>query len=246
MNTPNESKSQERLLTVTSYAILSVLSLRPHSTYDITRQMRLSLHYMWPRAESNVYAEPPRLVEAGLAAAREEWNGQRRRTVYEITDAGRAALADWLASPSSPPRFESEALVKVMFAENGSRDELLASVRAIGADADEALRQVLRIADRYAASEGEYPWRFGLSGLALRLVMEQRAAALRWAKWAEGVVNSWETPTSGDVGSGIEALRSTGAPFPLDQDPIQEVIGEPSTMKNPIEGRAKRRSQPSR
>ena len=224
MNTPNESKSQERVLTTTSYAILSVLSLRPHSTYDITRQMRLSLHYMWPRAESNVYAEPRRLVVAGLAAAREEWNGQRRRTVYEITDAGRTALADWLASPSLPSRHESEALVKVMFAENGSRDDLLASIGAIGAEAAEALRSVLRIADRYAAGEGEYPWRFGLSGLALRLVMEQRAATLRWATWAEAVVAAWETPTSGDVASGVETLRATGERFPLDDDPVRKVL----------------------
>jgi PadR family transcriptional regulator AphA len=227
MNTPNESKSQERALTATSYAILSVLSLRPHSTYDITRQMRLSLHYMWPRAESNVYAEPRRLVEAGLAAAHEEWNGQRRRTVYEITGDGRAALAAWLASPSSPPHYENEALVKVMFAENGSREDLLASIRAIGGDAAEALSNVLRIADRYAAGEGEYPWRFGLSGLALRLVMEQRAAALRWAAWAEAIVASWETPTSGDVESGIESLRSSGEPFPLDEDPVRKVVEQP-------------------
>ena len=78
--------------------MLSVLSLRDHSTYDLIRQMRLTMHYMWPRAESNVYAEPPRLVEAGLATAREEWSGQRRRTIYSITGAGRAALTAWIAS----------------------------------------------------------------------------------------------------------------------------------------------------
>ena len=64
MNTPIESKSQARTLTTTSYAVLSILALREHSTYELTRQMKLSLHYMWPRAESNVYAEPKRLVEA--------------------------------------------------------------------------------------------------------------------------------------------------------------------------------------
>ena len=95
MNTPIESKSQgrERSLTTTSYGVLSVLSLRDHSTYELTRQMRLSLHYLWPRAESNVYAEPKRLVAAGLAEAREEWSGERRRTIYSITEAGAAEYA---------------------------------------------------------------------------------------------------------------------------------------------------------
>src|SRR5215471_11926514 len=134
MNTPNESKSQDRPLTTTSYGVLSILALRDHSTYDLTRQMRMSLHYMWPRAESNVYAEPKRLVAAGLASARTEWNGGRRRTLYSITDPGRAALAQWLSSPSAEQRYESEALLKVFFAENGTRDDLLATIRAIRID----------------------------------------------------------------------------------------------------------------
>lgn len=232
MNTPNESKSQERSLTATSYAVLSVLSLRPHSTYDITRQMRLSLHYMWPRAESNVYAEPRRLVDAGLATAREEWNGQRRRTIYEITNAGRAALAAWLAAPSAPPRYETEALVKVMFAENGRREDLLASISGLRRDAGDALQHLLRIADRYAAGEGEYPWRFGLSGLALRLAAEQQATMLRWATWAAEVVEGWEAPTSGDVAAGIQTLRATGEPFPLSEDPVPNLVRLSTTKKD--------------
>ena len=46
MNTPDERKSQGRSLTTTSYAVLSVLALRDHSTYDLTKQMRYSLHYL--------------------------------------------------------------------------------------------------------------------------------------------------------------------------------------------------------
>jgi DNA-binding PadR family transcriptional regulator len=185
--------------------------------------MRLSMHYMWPRAESNVYAEPRRLVEAGLAEAREEWNGQRRRTIYSITEAGRTALEEWIASPSARQRYESEALVKVLFAENGTRDDLLASIRAIGEDAVEVMRHFLEIADRYAAGEGAYPSRFGLAGLAARLLMEQQAATLRWATWAEQVVAGWETPLSGDAAFGVGTLRATGEPFALDEDPVREV-----------------------
>jgi DNA-binding PadR family transcriptional regulator len=214
MHTPNESKSQERTLTTTSFAVLAVLSLRDHSTYDLIRQMRLTMHYMWPRAESNVYAEPRRLVAAGLATAREEWKGQRRRTIYSITDAGRAALAEWIASPSGRPRYECEALVKILFAENGSREDLLASIRGLARDATDALRHFRGIADRYAANEGEYPWRFGLSGLALRLLAEQQAATLRWATWAEDVVAAWDGPLSADAAWGIETLRRTGDQLP--------------------------------
>ena len=207
MDTPVESKSQERALTTTSFAVLAVLSLRDHSTYDLIRQMRLSMHYMWPRAESNVYAEPRRLVDAGLATEREQWKGQRRRTIYSITDAGRAALAGWIAAPSARPRYENEALVKIMFGENGTRDDLLKSIRELAEDSAAAVLHFRGVADRYAANEGDYPNRFGLSGLALRLAAEQHAATLRWARWAERVVRGWKDPLAADAAWGIETLR---------------------------------------
>jgi PadR family transcriptional regulator AphA len=226
MNTPIESKSQERPLTTTSYAVLSVLALRDHSTYELTGQMRLSLHYLWPRAESNVYAEPKRLVAAGLADAREEWNGGRRRTIYSITAAGRAALADWLAFAGSRQRYESEGLLKVFFAENGTQEDLLASIRAIRADATAALEHFQRIADPYEAGEGQYPERFALSALVVRLLGEQQAATARWAAWAERLVSEWHEPSGADADWGVETVRATGEAFPLAEDPVREVVQE--------------------
>jgi len=224
MNTPIKSKSQERSLTTTSYGVLSLLALRDHSTYDLTRQMRLSLHYVWPRAESNVYAEPKRLLAAGLAEAREEWNGGRRRTIYSITKAGRTALADWLASPSSRQRYESEAVTKVFFAENGTRDDLLTSIRAIREDAVAEIEHFQRIADLYEAGEGQYPERFALSALAARLLGEQQAATARWAAWAERLVSEWNTPSGADAEWGVETMRATGEAFPLAEDPVRDVM----------------------
>jgi DNA-binding PadR family transcriptional regulator len=224
MNTPIESKSQGRSLTTTSYGVLSVLAIRDHSTYDLTRQMRLSLHYVWPRAESNVYAEPKRLVAVGLAEAREEWTGGRRRTIYSITEAGRAALADWLASPSSRARYESEAVLKVFFAENGTQEDLLASIRAIRADALAAVEHFQRIADPYEAGEGPYPERFALAALVARLLAEQQSVAARWAAWAERVVSEWDGPSGADAEWGVETLRAAGEGFPLPEDPVRGVV----------------------
>jgi PadR family transcriptional regulator, regulatory protein AphA len=224
MNTPIESKSQGRSLTTTSYAVLSVLALRDHPSYELTRQARRSLHYVWPRAESNLYAEAKRLVVAGLAESREEWTGGRRRTVYSITEAGRAALAKWLAEPSARQRYESEAVLKVLFAENGTVDDLLASIRALRADALAAIEHFQEVADQYAAGEGEYPERFALSALAARLLCEQQAATARWAAWAERLVAQWDSPSVAKAEWGVETLRSTGQPFPIDEDPVGDVL----------------------
>jgi len=221
MNTPNESKSQARPLTTTSYGVLSILALRDHSTYDLTRQMRMSLHYLWPRAESNVYAEPKRLVAAGLATAREEWTGGRRRTIYSITDLGREALAEWLASPSARQRYESEAVLKVLFAENGTKDDLLATIQGIREDALAVREHFLQFADVYDAGDGEYPERFDLSALAARLLGEQQAVTARWATWAEEIVSGWDGPSGADVVWGIETLRASGDGFAIAEDPVE-------------------------
>src|SRR6188768_4017130 len=101
----------------TGYAILGLLALQPWTTYELAQQVRRSLNWFWPRAERKLYDEPKRLVAAGLATATEEFTGRRRRTVYEITDPGRHALADWLAAEAAPPIWESEAMVKVFFAD---------------------------------------------------------------------------------------------------------------------------------
>ena len=214
MITPIESKSQARELTTTSYAVLAILALGEHSTYALTQQMRLSMHYIWPRAESNMYAEPKRLVAAGLVASRKESTGRRSRTVYSITDAGLAALGEWLSLPSSRQRYESEAVLKVLFAEHGTVDDLRATIRAIGEDGAAGVEHFQRIADSYEAGEGQYPERFALSSLVARLLGEQHAAAVRWAEWAERVVSHWETPRGPDASWGVETVRATGRPFP--------------------------------
>jgi DNA-binding PadR family transcriptional regulator len=60
--------------------------------YEMTKNIRRTLHWLWPQAESQIYAEAKRLVARGLAQAATQAVGARRRTVYAITPDGRAAL----------------------------------------------------------------------------------------------------------------------------------------------------------
>jgi DNA-binding PadR family transcriptional regulator len=116
-------------LTTTSYAILGHLAMQPWTMYDLAAQMRRNVHYFFPRAESQVYAEPKRLVELGLATAVSEATGKRTRTVYAITDAGRAELKRWLASSlSKGPVLEFEALLRVVLAPFGDKEDLAAAL----------------------------------------------------------------------------------------------------------------------
>ena len=168
--------------TTTSYAILGLLAIRPWATYDLAKLMRRSLHFFWPRAESNLYAETKRLVDTGLAEARKEWNGDRKRTVYSITDRGRDALRDWLATPPAPARVESEAQLRLLYANYGSKDDLLATIQSIEDDAQSTIDHYAQLVTEYARGEGLFPDRIHVNALLGSLSIEQARATVRWAQ----------------------------------------------------------------
>src|SRR5687767_15157893 len=97
-----------------------MLAIRPWTGYELTQQMRRSLDYCWPKADSVLYEEPRRLVAAGLARATSETHDGRRRTRYHITAKGRRALQSWLATRPGEPRLEVEPLLRLLYAEHGT------------------------------------------------------------------------------------------------------------------------------
>ncbi len=190
--------SQDDELTTTSYAILCLLAVRPWTTYELAKQMRRSVAAYWPRAESRVYAEPKRLVDRGLATASHESTGRRPRTVYSITPAGRQALRRWLDRPGTGPKLEFEALLQVAFADQGSKDQLVALLEAIHADAL-ARREAYRAqAADYAETGGPFPERLPVINLIKPYILDSADVLVRWSQWALQEVASWPDTTVAD------------------------------------------------
>jgi DNA-binding PadR family transcriptional regulator len=185
--------------TTTSFAILSLLAVKPWTTYELAQQMERSLGTMWPRATSVVYEEPKRLVKRGLATADKQFTGNRASTVYTITAEGRRALAAWLAEPGEPPSVEHEALLKVAFADHGSLEGLRANLAAIRAHAESELAYSEARSREYAETAGPFPDRLPVIALAARYFAERNRALLRWAEWAERETADWTgvTPDTG-------------------------------------------------
>jgi len=138
-------------LTTTSYAVLGHLALQPWTMYDLARQMQRNVHFYFPRVESQIYAEPKRLVAAGLAEAAIEMTGKRSRTIYSITPQGGDVLAAWLATPPSKgPLLEFEAVLRAMLAPFGTDADLAATLRQTREDIQATLLSVAtRISDEY-------------------------------------------------------------------------------------------------
>ena len=183
--------SQRPTLTTTSYVILGHLALRSWSTYELAQQMKRSTRHYWPRAESKIYEEPKKLVAHGLATATREYTGRRRRTVYAITDKGRTALRRWLDEPGQPPVVEFEGAVKVLFAEQGTKDQLLTTLRSIREQAEQTRGEHVTLAADLAETGGPFPDRLHVNELVFKFMWEQTETVIGWATWAEEQVARW-------------------------------------------------------
>ena len=178
-------------LSTTSYAILGMLAIRPWTAYELTNQIRSSLSYCWPKAASVLYDEPKRLVRLGLASVSHEAAGRRTRAVYEITEDGREALRAWLATEPAPPRFEVEGMLRLVYADQGSVDDLLGAVRATRAWAADRLEEGGSQVREYLTDGGPFPERLHIIALFARFYADLLEVVEGWAELAEREVASW-------------------------------------------------------
>jgi PadR family transcriptional regulator, regulatory protein AphA len=137
-------------LTPFSYAVLTLVGAGGAGPHDIVRMMRQGRVY-WTAAESHYYAEPKRLERLGYLTSRKEPGKTRERTHYMLTDKGREALRAWIAEPSTLPRIQHEAIVKLLAADLVSDDVVLRSLQAMRTDIADASAR-LDVAEAVAAT----------------------------------------------------------------------------------------------
>jgi PadR family transcriptional regulator AphA len=230
------SRSQ---LSTAGFSILGLLALRPFSAYELTQQIHRGVRYMQPASERNLYAEPKRLAAAGLVRMRRETVGRRSRTIYEITPAGREALRRQLATPPAPPQLQFEALQRLVFADQGSKQDLLAALDTTTRQVQQLLDDGLQQTRGYQADGGPFPQRLHLIMLFARFYVDFLLLLRDWVALARREAASW--PTTRDLGltDGTrqileDLLRLADQ---LTQEPEQAATGRAVTQ-GPPNGRA--------
>jgi DNA-binding PadR family transcriptional regulator len=165
-----------RKLNATSYVVLGMLCHGPATSYDLKQRIAFTIGNFWAFAHSQIYDEPTRLVADGLVSETVEQGGRRKRT-YSITPTGRAALRDWLATPTTEQtEVRDLGLLKLFFATFGERADLLRLAR----DRYESHR---RTADGYVELHNRIldvadPWQVKTLELGLRY---ERTVEQFWA-----------------------------------------------------------------
>jgi DNA-binding PadR family transcriptional regulator len=176
-------------------AVLGLLHAAPLHPYAMQRLIKL-----WGKDEvvnvgqrANLYKTIKRLQDAGLVAVRQTERDQRypERTVYELTDAGRAAAPAWIADMVAMPRnefpqFPAALSFLMLLGPEGAADALeqraaalttsLAQVDASLSEYATSLPRITLMDDEYkrAVTAAELDWVTGV-------LRDLRSGALTWS-----------------------------------------------------------------
>ncbi|PYI51820.1 PadR family transcriptional regulator [Paenibacillus flagellatus] len=105
-----------------SYGLLSLLSLKPCSGYDLMHQFEL----FWPAKHSQIYPLLSAMEKEGLVSFElVSQSDKPDKKVYTITDRGTAALKEWLEGPTGEPVMKDEMLLKTYCLWNTSPENAL-------------------------------------------------------------------------------------------------------------------------
>jgi len=163
-------------LTATSYVVLGMLRHEPRTGYEIKRVVDHSVRFFWAASYGQIYPELRRLEEAGLVEGRSEPRGGRRRTVYTLTDAGRAELRDWLGRGAELLETRDEGLLKLFFSATGPEHaaEIVDAKQRLHEAKLAELREIEPITERISAAGDPFP------NLVLRYGIESSEWTIAW------------------------------------------------------------------
>jgi DNA-binding PadR family transcriptional regulator len=190
------------------YALLSLLDHQPHHGYQLKTAVEEWLGQSWPLNIGQVYTTLARLERDGLVTAGKV-DAQGRQT-YQITPAGRAALADWFATPV--PR---DGLV---------RDELLVKLVAAVAAGDGTAFEVIRgqrtatleLLQQHTRGKAQAERRGDLPRLVVAdLLIAQAEAEVAWLELCEARLRAAGRDRRG--GGAASLAHPSGPPSPAEE-----------------------------
>ncbi|MEA5422581.1 PadR family transcriptional regulator [Synechococcus sp. CCY9202] len=168
-----------------AHTILTVLSEKPASGYDISKQFEETVVCYWKATQQQIYRELGKMEQQGWVCCQVVPQlGKPDRKVYAITETGRQELSRWSAEPTWPTPIREDLLVRVLGGPYGSRTQLLEEVQRRRAIHGQQLAS-------YQEHEAEV-----LAHAALPLQEQFRYLTLRrgilyeqeWIRWCDEVI----------------------------------------------------------
>ena len=159
------------------HGLLALLAEQPRYGYELRGEFESRTGSTWPLNVGQVYTTLARLERDGcVTATGASESGQQ---YYEITDEGRAEVADWFTTPvrrESRPR--DELAIKLALAVGSADVDLQAVIQAQRSDTVRALQDYTRLKAR--AGTDDLGWLLVLDGMVF-----QAEAEVRWLDHCE-------------------------------------------------------------
>lgn len=177
------------------HAILGFLSLAPFSGYDLKKNFDRSVQHFWPANQSQIYRTLAELEEGGFVEKevieREERLDMK---IYNITEAGRDELHQWLSTPLPEHDTREPFLIQVYFGGKLSDSEILNILNHKLRELEERLAVYEAVYQMSQTSPGKVKDKrtvfFGLLTLELGYINVQSDAA-----WLRSAIERTETKT---------------------------------------------------
>ncbi|WP_217512770.1 PadR family transcriptional regulator [Vibrio metschnikovii] len=165
------------------HVILTVLSTRDATGYDITKEFSASIGYFWKASHQQVYRELNKMGQQGLVTCvLEPQDGKPDRKVYSITEAGRRALGEWFDQPTAHPTVRDEFSAKLMACSVQSAEPYRLQLIGLIEESRKLVSHYQDIESAYYANPAMMDKQQRLERLTLRRNLLTRQA---WIEWAE-------------------------------------------------------------
>jgi DNA-binding PadR family transcriptional regulator len=127
-----ETASKEKPL---KNVLLAGIYNQPRSGYELTKWLQMAGQHCWSVDHSSVYPAL-RDMEKDELIKSERLPGTRgpERSIYSVTDAGRAKLTAWVAAGSPRPAIKDEQILRVLCFDLLPREAALQQIREVRAD----------------------------------------------------------------------------------------------------------------
>lgn len=168
------------------HVILTVLSTRDATGYDITKEFSSSIGYFWKASHQQVYRELNKMAQEGLlTSVLVPQDGKPDRKIYSITDAGRHALVEWFKQPTVHPTIRDEFAAKLMACSVQSAEPFRLQLAEVVAESYRLLAHYQELEDTHYAQPETLTKQQRLERLTLR---RNKLTHQAWIEWAEEVL----------------------------------------------------------
>ncbi|MGF1685318.1 PadR family transcriptional regulator [Photobacterium japonica] len=168
------------------HVILTVLSSRDATGYDITKEFSHSIGYFWKASHQQVYRELNKMASHDQVTCKlEPQDGKPDRKVYSITDLGRQALFQWFQESAKNPTIRDEFSAKLVVCGVYNSTPMQQQLEGLIEESHTLLNHYNEMENVHFADYRNMDRQSRLDRLTLRRAIHNRQA---WIDWAEEVL----------------------------------------------------------